>query len=155
MAEQALKKLQDQLNCPICLDTYTDPKQLQCNHVFCRKCLVKLVIRDQQGQLILTCPNCRQVTPVPASGVAGLQAAFQINQLLEIVEEHKKAKDATASAERVESASTSPTPHGNITVGCPEHGGREVELYCETCGETICWKCIMKGRSITATIMRN
>ena len=126
MAEQALKKLEDQLNCPICLDTYTDPKQLQCNHVFCQQCLVRLVIRDQQGQLILTCPNCRQVTPVPASGVAGLQAAFQINQLLEIVEEHKKAKDATASAEkRVESASTSPTPHGNITVGCSEHGGRE------------------------------
>ena len=140
-----LKKLEDQLNCSICLDTYTNPKQLQCHHVYCQQCLVRLDIRDKQGQLFLTCPNCRQVTPIPANGVAGLQAAFRVNKLLEIVEEHKKAKVATASPEESESASISHTPHGNITVGCPEHGGIEVQLYCETCGETICWKCIMKG----------
>ena len=65
MAEKALKKVEDQLiDCSICLETYTDPKLLQCLHVFCRKCLVKLVVRDQQGQLILTCPICRQDTPV-------------------------------------------------------------------------------------------
>ena len=137
-----LQKLEDQLNCPICLDTYTNPKLLQCNHVYCQQCLIKLVIRDQQGQLSLTCPNCRQVTPIPASGVAGLQAAFLVNQLLEIVKEHKKV---TASADKVDSASISPTSHGNITVVCPEHGGKEVEFYCETCGETICWECIMNG----------
>ncbi len=143
MAEQALKKLEDQLNCPICLETYTDPKQLQCQHVYCQQCLVKLlVIRDQQG---LTCPNCRQVTPVPAKGVEDLQAAFQISQFLEIVKEHKKAKNASASTELIASASASPTPHGNITVVCPEHGGRKVTLYCETCGETICYRCTKKG----------
>ena len=44
MAEsKAIKKLEDQLNCSICLDTYTDPKLLQCFHVYCRKCLIKLV----------------------------------------------------------------------------------------------------------------
>lgn len=69
MAEVALKKLEEQLQCSICLETYTDPKLLQCNHVYCQKCLVKLVIRDQQGQLSLPCPICRQATPVPASGV--------------------------------------------------------------------------------------
>ena len=99
-----LKKLEDQLNCSICLDTYTNPKQLQCHHVYCQQCLVRLVIRDQQGQLSLTCPNCRQVTPVPANGVAGLQAAFRVNKLLEIVEEHKKVKVATASPEESENA---------------------------------------------------
>ena len=144
MAE-SLKKLENQLNCSICLETYTNPKQLQCHHVYCQQCLVKLVIQDQQGQLSLTCPNCRKVTPVPASGVAGLQAAFRVNKLLEIVEEHKKVKVATANPEEAESATTSPTPCENVTVGCPEHGGKEVDLYCETCGETICWKCIMQG----------
>ena len=139
MAEHALKKLEDQLNCPICLDTYTDPKQLQCHHVFCQKCLVKLVIRDQQGELFLRCPNCRQATPIPANGVRGLQTAFQIAPLLEIVEEHKKAKSAAASAERrAETSSLLP-------VGCPEHDGREMELYCETCKEKICFRCIKKG----------
>ncbi len=139
----ALEKLEDQLNCSICLDTYTNPKQLQCSHVYCQQCLVELVTQDQQGHPILTCPNCRQVTPIPTNGVAGLQSAFQINKFLEIVEEHKKPRVA-ASREKVGSASTKSIPQVNITVGCPEHGGREVELYCETCKEAICFKCIKK-----------
>ena len=66
MAEEVLKKLfEEQLNCSICLDTYTDPKLLQCFHVYCRQCLVPLVDRDQQGRLGLFCPTRRQVTPIP------------------------------------------------------------------------------------------
>ena len=121
MAEAALKKLEDQLNCPVCLDTYTDPKQLQCNHVYCQQCLGRLVVRNQQGQFILTCPNCRQVTPVPANGVAGLQAAFQINHLLDILSEHKKAKEGA--------------------LYCADHQERELELYCESCQQLICFQC--------------
>ena len=145
MAEKVLlKKVEDRLNCSICLDTYTDPKLLQCFHEYCQKCLVKLVVRDQHGQLILTCPICRQVTPVPANGVAGLPPAFRINELLDIVEEHKKtATESLASPEMVESISASVAPH-KVAICCPEHG-KEVELYCETCGEPICWKCVIKS----------
>ena len=117
----ALKKLEDQLNCPVCLDTYSDPKQLHCNHVYCQQCLERLVIRNQQGQFILTCPNCRQVTPLPGNGVAGLQAAFQINQFLDILSEHKKAKEGAFY--------------------CADHQERELELYCESCEQLICLQC--------------
>ena len=121
MAELALKKLEDQLNCPVCLDTYTDPKQLQCNNVYCQKCLGRLVVRNQQGQFILTCPNCRQVTPVPANGVAGLPAAFQISHFLDILSERKKAKEGA--------------------LYCADHQERELELYCESCEQLICLQC--------------
>ena len=116
-----MKKLEDQLNCPVCLDTYTDPKQLQCNHVYCQKCLGRLVVRNQQGQFILTCPNCRQVTPVPANGVAGLPVAFQISHFLDILSEHKKAKEGA--------------------LYCADHQEREQELYCESCEQLICFQC--------------
>ena len=145
MAESAIKKLEDQLNCAICLDTYTDPKLLQCFHIYCRQCLVKLVVRDQQGQLILTCPTCRQVTPVPANGVAGLQSAFQVSHFLEILEEHKKAKDTAASQERAESVMTHPIPSKKVIANCFDHEDKERELYCETCGDLICLKCAIKG----------
>ena len=146
MAEKTLKKVEEELNCSICLDTYSDPKLLQCFHAYCRKCLVKLVVRDQQGQLILTCPICRHDTPVPANGVAGLQPAFQINHFLEIMEEHKKAAaDPPASAEKAENDSASLTSRDKVKVCCHEHAGKEVELFCETCGEPVCWKCIAKG----------
>ena len=146
MAERTLKKVEKELNCSICLDTYSDPRLLQCLHAYCRKCLVKLVVRDQQGQLILTCPICRHDTPVPANGVAGLLPAFQINHLLEIMEEHKKAAaDPPASSEKAERDSASLTSRAKAKVCCREHAGKEVELFCETCGEPVCVKCVIKG----------
>ena len=147
MSDIPIEKVDEQvLNCSICLDTYTDPKILQCFHVYCQKCLVKLVIRDQQGQLSLSCPICRQATPIPASGTAGLQSAFHINRLIEIVDEHKKAKDASASAERVDSKAESFSPCKKSSYRTVlEHDGREMELFCETCGELICFKCALKG----------
>ena len=121
MAEAALKKLEDDLNCPVCLDIFTDPKQLLCNHICCRQCLRRLVERDQQGQLILNCPSCRQITPVPANGVADLQPVFYINHLLDVLKEHKKAKEGVCF--------------------CTDHKERELELYCESCEKLICFQC--------------
>ena len=147
MAEKTLQKLEDQLNCSICLDTYSTPKMLQCYHTYCQDCLGRLVLKDRLGQLTLTCPNCRHVTPVPASGVAGLQAAFQINQLLEIVGEHKKAKGlgdgaSPELATKGEKVDSSIVPQN---LCCPDHPGVKRELYCETCEELVCWKCVIKG----------
>ena len=146
MAEAALKKLEDQLNCPVCLDTFTDPKQLQCNHIYCRLCLRRLVDRDQQGQLILTCPNCRQVTPVPANGVTGLQPAFHINGLLELRDTLRKVSPDDLEKAGGETASTQPRK----TALCSEHEDRELELYCETCEELITALSIQANTTATA-----
>ena len=143
MAEEGLKRVEEQLNCSICLDTYTDPKILQCFHVFCRQCLVPLGVRDQQGQLSLTCPTCRQATPIPASGVAGLQSAFHINNLLEILEDSaRKLENSPATPERAAPTDLNP---GNKASHCFVHEDKELELYCETCGELICLKCVTKS----------
>ena len=143
MSEETIKKLEERLKCAICLDTYTDPKLLQCFHIFCRDCLVRLVVRDQQGQLSLTCPNCRHTTPIPANGVAGLQSAFHFNDFLEIVEEHKKPKD-TATSQKGDVAL--PDPSKKVSPYCSVHADKELELYCETCGELICFHCSLRGQ---------
>ena len=91
VADQALKKLADQLECAICLDSYTDPKLLHCFHVYCKKCLEPMVIQDQRG-LSLRCPTCRQSTLLPAHGVSGLQPAFHVHHLFEIQDALKKVK---------------------------------------------------------------
>ena len=145
MAE-ALKKLEEQLKCAICLDTYTDPKLLHCLHVYCRECLVRLVVRDQQGQLSLSCPSCRQATPIPSNGpgVAGLQPAFQTNQLLEIWEDLKKAKDPVAQLEKVDGDVKNLIPPKKSTLKCSEHDEEELKLYCETCSQLICFKCTIQ-----------
>ena len=140
------EKLEERLKCAVCLESYTDPKLLQCFHVCCRDCLVPLVVRDQQRQLVLTCPTCRQVTPIPADGVTGLQSAFQVKELLEVLEEHKKHKDTATSQEGAKSDTTRPTSSKKGTPCCSIHGGKELELYCETCRELICSHCALRGQ---------
>ena len=141
-----MRRLEEQLNCSICLDIYDDPKLLQCFHTYCRKCLVKLVVRDQQGDLSLTCPICRQATPVPANGVAGLQSAFQTNEFLRIREDLVKERDTAVSLEGSKVVATPLTSSTKKTIpNCFEHVDKERELYCETCEELICWKCALKG----------
>ena len=143
MAEEMLKKLfEEQLNCSICLDIYTDPKLLQCFHVYCRQCLVPLVDRDQQGQLGLSCPTCRQVTPIPDRGVAGLQPAFHINHLLEVQESLEKVENPTATPEGAAKDPEIVEPYFRF---CFEHPEEELRLYCETCGELVCVQCAVKG----------
>ena len=132
IAQEAFKKLEEQTNCAICLNRYTDPKQLQCHHVYCKRCLVKLVDRNEQGQLVLPCPTCRRITPIPANGVTGLQSAFQTNSLLEIYDSLKNlnVKDIPVASP--------------VTNHCHVHN-KELELYCETCEELICLECVVKG----------
>ena len=151
MAEKVFKELEkqfeEQLNCSICLDTFTDPKLLQCFHIYCQQCLVPLVVRDQQGKLGLTCPTCRQVTPIPDRGVAGLQsvAPFQINRLLEIQDSVKKLKNPSVTLEGAMGGTTINTPSRNTAFHCFEHVEEEMKLYCETCGVLICLLCGLKG----------
>ena len=143
MAEEVLKKLEEGLNCSICLDTYTDPKLLQCFHTYCRKCLVPLV---DQGQLGLTCPICRQVTSIQDRGVAGLQPAFHINHLLEIQDSVKKLDDPAVALEgAVGGAIMNAASSTHAVKHCREHLEKEVDLYCETCRELVCYKCVIRS----------
>ena len=145
MAEEALKKLEEQLNCSICLDTYTNPKLLQCFHVYCQQYLVPLVDRDQRGQLGLSCPICWQVTPVPNRGVADLQSAFHINHLLELQDSFQKLDNPAAALQGAVGGDTNAAPSREAVRHCFEHPEEELKFYSETCGELVCLKCAIKG----------
>ncbi|XP_040294494.1 E3 ubiquitin-protein ligase TRIM11-like [Bufo bufo] len=51
--------LRAELDCSICLDTYTDPVMLRCGHNFCRVCIDRVLdTQDESG--VYTCPECRE-----------------------------------------------------------------------------------------------
>ena len=125
VTNRALKKLEDQLTCAICLDAFKDPKLLQCFHVYCKDCLQRLVVQDRQGQVSLRCPTCRQSTLLPpATSVSGLQPAFHIHHLFEIQEALEKMKEP----QKVQCDKCTKT-------------SRTATNFCRDCGKFICEKC--------------
>ena len=177
MAQQdSLRRIEDQITCSVCLEPYREPKKLQCSHVFCRPCLEKLVSlqRPQQGgQPSISCPNCRKATPIPDGGIVKLEAAFYINDLVDIWTSLKSGGSPQVSLRSGSTASYSslgsslgttssasldsrdvtpmpqqaPRPPEKPKSLCPRHEGEELQLYCDTCEEVICYDCTIKDHN--------
>ena len=114
------KKLDAQLKCSICFDTFKQPKLLPCFHVFCKSpCLEKLVAKDGHS---LTCPTCRYIVPLSEKGVDGLQSDFHIDRLFDIQDAFNKAAEPTE------------TQCGN----CEDD---KATGYCRDCGDFLCEEC--------------
>ena len=63
MASKAAN-LEKQVECPICLEQFKEPKVLSCLHSYCKSCLQKYVTKTSDEQHKITCPECRQETQV-------------------------------------------------------------------------------------------
>lgn len=119
---EVLDRLNDQLQCAICLNRYTDPRILQCHHSFCKNCIGLIPVELEDEQQLIRCPMCRKPTQLDDQGVVALSVAFHINSLLEIEELLRKSR------------------HRHVQ-NCHAHKDRLMDLYCETCEELICVKC--------------
>ncbi|XP_077346518.1 nuclear factor 7, brain-like [Lithobates pipiens] len=67
----ASSDLRAELDCPVCLNIYTDPVMLECGHNFCRVCIDR-ALDTQEGFGGYSCPQCReefQNRPLPYRNV--------------------------------------------------------------------------------------
>ena len=118
-AQDTWKKLDVQLECSICSETFKQPKVLPCFHIFCKSpCLEKLVAKDRHS---LTCPTCQHIVPLSEKGVDGLQSDFHIDHLVEI----------QAITKAAESTNTQ----------CDSCENRRATRYCRDCRDFLCNKC--------------
>lgn len=80
------------LTCALCHKPYNNPKALPCLHSFCRGCLDGYISTTSSssgsGGSCIFCPTCRQVTDVPADGIAGFHDNGLLHQLLEALRQH-------------------------------------------------------------------
>lgn len=53
--------------CPICMDTYDDPRTLSCGHSICNNCAEQMKLAAQSSTI--RCFACRKVTTIPTSGL--------------------------------------------------------------------------------------
>ena len=80
-----LNNLHEEVSCSVCMNTFTDPKQLPCLHSFCLHCLNDILRTSGRDDIIL-CPECRRECQVPGSGTLNeLPTNFRINSLLDVL----------------------------------------------------------------------
>ena len=82
MADTLKNVIAQSLECPVCLNTFTDPKILSCSHTYCKACLDNLLGCNGNDQM-LRCPVCRAKTQVPNQEVSKLPANLALKSLIE------------------------------------------------------------------------
>ncbi|XP_072163692.1 uncharacterized protein [Diadema setosum] len=105
------------LECPICLTLFNQPKLLTCSHTFCKGCLER-VYQTQPSQQTITCPVCRKGTPVPSGDVSKLQTNVPLNSLVDEV----KTKNP-------------------ICTVCEMDEKPPAVSYCQDCAKNMCKSC--------------
>ncbi|XP_065420729.1 tripartite motif-containing protein 10-like isoform X2 [Chrysemys picta bellii] len=123
-----VREIQEETNCPICLEYLTDPVTIQCGHNFCQVCITQHC--ETWAELDsdpLCCPSCR----------ARIQkGALRKNyQLANIVEKIKQIDFKP----------------GNENL-CERHG-KPLDLFCEEDGEAVCVVCWRSSEHKSHTVL--
>ena len=114
--------LREEVTCSVCMQLYTNPKQLPCLHIFCLQCLNNLA-RTSARYGKIKCPLCQREVAVPGSGtLETLPNCFHMKNLLDILA-IKECNNAKVTCENCERKS-------------------EETAYCFHCGKFWCNECV-------------
>ena len=144
----------DLLNCPICYETFKNPRILPCLHTFCEECLEKHIQNDSMqlwSKFVggsFACPTCREMIAIPLTGIAGFRKDFKVTKIKELLEKSAMngshldySSSSSLSSEKVNAKSE----HcefcsvANITV--------DALHYCLNCTKSLCSKCAEKHKN--------
>ena len=127
---ETVELLEKQVQCPICLETYRDPKALACLHAYCRECIQQLLKRQQRDQEV-ECPQCRSVVAVAGNDPSSLPTVFFINGLIEVYQILKKAESNEITCQNCSSEA-------------------KAISFCHTCDMFICDSCTNAHKTMRA-----
>eukprot|EP00057_Strongylocentrotus_purpuratus_P005596 XP_003731345.1 PREDICTED: tripartite motif-containing protein 45-like [Strongylocentrotus purpuratus] len=113
-----LKQVVDQnLECPVCLSFFKEPKILTCSHTFCKGCLQSF-LDFQPDEQKLSCPVCRKETVVTDGEVSRLQTNLTVRALVEDVQTQVQ-----------------------VCSNCDSEDKALAVVYCKDCGDYLCESC--------------
>ena len=114
--------LREEVTCSVCMQLYTNPKQLPCLHIFCLQCLNNLA-RTSAHSGKIKCPLCQREVDIPESGTLDtLPNCFHLKNLLDIL--------------AIKECDTAKVTCGNCEMK------REEASYCFHCGKFWCNDCV-------------
>ncbi|XP_041453525.1 tripartite motif-containing protein 5-like [Lytechinus variegatus] len=133
MASSLRQSIGMNLECPVCLGFLKDHRILPCSHTFCRGCLVFL-LNSQQDKQNISCPVCRETTPIPDGDVGGLPMSKAIQSMVAVVTAESEKEINFNESQRADVTLKRPCT-------CDEHMDGDEECFCANCGKYICYKC--------------
>ncbi|CAD5229222.1 unnamed protein product [Bursaphelenchus okinawaensis] len=111
----------DDIVCSVCLDTYEEPRLLDCGHSFCFKCLEGLLPQGIENGV--KCPICRIITP---NTVTNLRINYGLREAVQVLAKVRKCKENGLVCDICDS----PTSENNMFV-------------CLECNHKCCHVCVL------------
>ena len=120
---ELVEELAEDLICPVCLEDFKQPKVLKCKHVFCRRCLEKLIDKKK-----LMCPICRTENQFEEdTGVSDLPEPLIIRKMQEKITKFLSASHETGPVSR--------------TCGLCNDPKITASTFCLQCAKNLCENC--------------
>ncbi|KAI8776678.1 breast cancer type 1 susceptibility protein [Biomphalaria glabrata] len=87
-----LRKMKEELTCPICLELFSNPRRLPCGHSYCHHCIEAMLEKkvDQSRSYynyscVIVCPECREELSFDyVRGIEGIPTDFKLSKLVEL-----------------------------------------------------------------------
>ncbi|XP_068727049.1 E3 ubiquitin-protein ligase TRIM71-like [Montipora capricornis] len=131
--QQLFKNLKKEAECPLCIETVTNPKTLPCLHSFCLKCLDKHAnFARRQLKTTIKCPVCQTSFQIPETDTFDkLPSSFHLNRLVDVL----ALDDTSVQSQRCNSCDE------NNTATC----------YCFVCQIFLCASCFESHQRLKVT----
>ncbi|XP_075388978.1 tripartite motif-containing protein 26-like [Tenrec ecaudatus] len=123
-AASPLRSLEDEVLCPICLDYLRDPVTIDCGHVFCYHCIIKVCEAARQP---LCCSLCKT-----AFKKENLRRVWQLASLVENIWRMKVDEESQPQEERA--------PEQRAETICRQHL-EKLHYYCKDDQQLLCVMC--------------
>ncbi|XP_046548762.1 E3 ubiquitin-protein ligase TRIM56-like [Haliotis rubra] len=143
-----LQELSDQhLSCSICMELYTDPKQLPCLHNFCKQCLSTHILKKVagSGDVAFPCPVCRNMckpaNPDPSKimeWVDSFPDNFFIKNLMDTFETQSRTTGSMTVEDQLQALVVEAET-------CPRHKKENVLVYCTVKKGGACGLCLQSS----------
>jgi hypothetical protein len=81
MAAKNTPSVEEHITCSICMEVYTNPLRLSCEHCFCKKCLLGLCSGDPGSKF--QCPECRRHITVGRGGLDDFPKNLHLSNIVD------------------------------------------------------------------------